>query len=212
MAGTKETGANAASGANTGTANPAAAANKVEGASNAPVVDPGANPVIPPAAPEAAPVATVAEVPEVPAKVNESIRDLCDKGEGILTRFGHVWSYPGAKMDPSGTNLRLPIENVSDAEVTEALANGQLVAATIEPGGFLRAVRLVVEGADPIPLLLTSQAGTADAGTELPAGSRPSQDAGATTPTPNEAAETTAANLRTLQGDPPERRCWGQGR
>ncbi|GGC70724.1 hypothetical protein [Chelatococcus reniformis] len=102
---------------------------------------------------------------------------LAKKGDGVLTRVGSVWTYPGCAIDPSGTNLRLPLEYVSDAEVKELLQAGDLVGVTQSVGGELLSVRL--KGDDGAVVLTTAQAGTAEAGTELPPGSRPTHDAGA---------------------------------
>jgi hypothetical protein len=105
------------------------------------------------------------------------LKTILEKGGGTLVRFGSVWSYPGAPIDPSGTNLRLPIEHASDAEVREALQAGDLAAVTIHADGTAIAVRAVKKG-EQVAVLTSAQVGTAEAGTELPVGSRPSVDAG----------------------------------
>ncbi|TCR60950.1 hypothetical protein [Bosea sp. BK604] len=105
------------------------------------------------------------------------IKDLLEKGDGTLVRTNGVWSYPGAPLDPSGTNLRLPIDHVSDAEVQAALGDESLVVAVTNPDGTALAVRVKGDGAHRV--LTTAQAGTAEAVTELPVGSHPSVDAGA---------------------------------
>ncbi|GGC90447.1 hypothetical protein [Chelatococcus reniformis] len=102
---------------------------------------------------------------------------LAKKGDGVLTRVGSVWTHPGCAIDPSGTNLRLPSEYVSDAEVREMLQAGDLVGVTQTVGGELLSVRL--KGDAGTVVLTTAQAGTAEAGTELPSNSRPTHDAGA---------------------------------
>ncbi len=105
------------------------------------------------------------------------VQELLKKGDGTLVRTHGVWSYPGAPLDPSGTNLRLPIDHVSDNEVRAALGDETLVVAIANPDGSPLAVR--VKGDGPTRVLTAAQAGTAEAGTELPVGSHPSVDAGA---------------------------------
>ncbi|SFJ68122.1 hypothetical protein [Methylobacterium brachiatum] len=100
---------------------------------------------------------------------------LADKGAGSLIKVSGVWSYPGAPVDSSGTNLRLPLEYVSDADVQEGLRDGTLVAAVNDPYGHVSAVRIAQEGVTVVPAGLT---GTAEMGTELPPNSRPEHDAG----------------------------------
>jgi len=117
---------------------------------------------------------------------------LADKGAGSLIKVGGVWSYPGAPVDTSGTNLQLPVEYVSDADVQEALRDGTLVAAVNDPYGNVSAVRIAQEGVTVVPAGLT---GTAEMGTELPPGSRPKHDAGRRVVTQAEAERQTVAGL-----------------
>jgi septal ring-binding cell division protein DamX len=104
-----------------------------------------------------------------------SVRSLIKKGEGVLIKRNGVWTYPGCANDPSGTNLVLPLEHVSDAEVQKALSDGDLRAAMTTPTGAVSAVRLIE---DETAVVSSGLAGTAELGTELPSGSRPTHDAG----------------------------------
>jgi hypothetical protein len=101
---------------------------------------------------------------------------LAGKGDGILIKRGTVWTYPAAEIDRSGTNVQLPLEYVTDAEVQEALRGGELHPATTGPGGDVLSVRL--SDGDVKAAISVAQAGTPEAGTELPPNSRPSHDAG----------------------------------
>lgn len=100
---------------------------------------------------------------------------LLRKGDGVLTRRGNVWSYPGSPNDLSGTNVVLPMEHVSDVAVQAALADGVLRAAVVAPSGHVSAVRHIE---DETTLVRAGLAGTAELGTELPPNSRVSHDAG----------------------------------
>ncbi|MCX4195112.1 hypothetical protein OMR07_05615 [Methylobacterium organophilum] len=117
---------------------------------------------------------------------------LADKGAGSLVKVSGVWSYPGAPVDSSGSNLQLPVEYVSDADVQEGLRDGTLVAAVNDPYGNVSAVRIAQEGVTVVPAGLT---GTAEMGTELPPGSRPEHDAGRQPITQVEAEQQTVAGL-----------------
>lgn len=117
---------------------------------------------------------------------------LADKGAGSLIKVGGVWSYPGAPVDVSGTNLRLPVEYLSDAAVQEGLRNGTLVAAVNDPYGNVSAVRIAQDGVIVVPAGLT---GTGEMGTELPVGSRPEHDAGRQPITQVQAEKQTVAGL-----------------
>lgn len=117
------------------------------------------------------------------------VRALAEKGEGMLVRHASgVWSYPGASIDLSGTNLVLPMESVTDAAVQEALGGEDFVVVTRNPDNTPRSIR-VVSGDQPVVVMSTAAAGTAEAGTELPLNSRPSHDAGAARLSPQEAAD-----------------------
>jgi hypothetical protein len=109
-------------------------------------------------------------------------------GSGILSKRGGVWSTPETPIDPSGTNLRLPIEYVSDEEVQKAIHDGEVVVITIGSDNLPYAVRRKPEEGEVVLTMQASQAGTAEAGTELPKNSHPSQDAGTKRMTPDEAA------------------------
>jgi hypothetical protein len=100
---------------------------------------------------------------------------LADKGPGVLVKSGGVWTYPGAPLDTSGTNLVLPLEYVSDADVQAALAGGDLVSAVVDPFGAVTAVR--VSGGE-VKAVTAGLAGSAEMGTELPPNSRVEHDAG----------------------------------
>jgi hypothetical protein len=106
---------------------------------------------------------------------------LAKKGDGALVRSGSVWTYPGAEMDRSGTNLRLPVEYVTDAEVQEALGAGHLTASVHGLDGQVAAVRVAKDGEGPTAIPMT-MVGTSEAGTELPPNSRPTHDAAKATP------------------------------
>lgn len=102
--------------------------------------------------------------------------DLAKKGDGILVKRGSVWTYPTAEMDRSGTNIQLPVEYVSDAEVQEALRGNKMHPVTTSATGEVLSVR-ITDGEAPAAISVV-QAGTPEAGTELPPNSRPSHDAG----------------------------------
>lgn len=112
---------------------------------------------------------------------------LAKKGNGVLVKHGNVWSYAGAQIDRSGTNLRLPEEYISDAEVKKMLADGDVVASSLGPMHEPLAVRF--KGDEDAVVVNVAQAGTAEAGTELPVNSRPEHDSGTVRMTPAEAAE-----------------------
>lgn len=92
----------------------------------------------------------------------QDIKALAGKGDGVLTKVGSVWTYPGCPIDPSGTNLRLPMEYVSDADVQELLRDGSASAATLDASGNALAVRF--DGAGRA--VTAAQIGTVDAATE----------------------------------------------
>lgn len=104
------------------------------------------------------------------------LKTLAEKGNGILVKRGTVWSYAGAELDTSGTNLRLPVEYVSDADVQAALRDGSFMAAVTDPYGTVTSVRVAGEG---VVAVTAGLAGTAEMGTELPVNSRVENDAGA---------------------------------
>lgn len=104
------------------------------------------------------------------------LKALADKGNGVLVKRGAVWSYAGAELDASGTNLRLPVDYVSDADVQAAIRDGSFMAAVSDPFGSVTAVRLAGEG---VIAVTAGLAGTAEMGTELPINSRVENDAGA---------------------------------
>lgn len=137
----------------------------------------------------------------VDAGGHADVRALAEKGEGVLTRFGTVWSYPGVDMDPSGSNLRLPIEHVSAAAVKAALDDTIVAVSTFDIAGQPLSVRIVVDGEQP-KVLSAAQAGTPDAGTQLPPGSKPSTDAGAIAVSPEDAAREAKKNLETVRVEP----------
>lgn len=133
------------------------------------------------------------------------IRQLIEKGDGVIIRYpAGVWSYPGAEIDRSGTNLRLPLEHVSDNEVREALQKGGFVAKTMDAVGQPVAVATAGEGT-PARAITLAQAGSVDAATELPENSRPSIDAGYRPPSPAEVdgVATAAANAARAALAPP---------
>jgi hypothetical protein len=127
-----------------------------------------------------------------------TFQELAAKGDGVLVKRGNVWTYPNAENDRSGTNLVLPLEYVSDAEVKKALQEGHLHAATAQMGGEVLSVRLKGIGAAP-KVLNVVQAGTPEAGTELPPGSRVEHDAGKRTATAEELERSAAAQAKALK-------------
>lgn len=134
------------------------------------------------------------------AESSSTFRAIAEKGEGVLVRHpSGVWTYPDAPMDTSGTNLRLPQEYVSDAEVQKALAEGHLLGVTNDPGSGLRSVRLKAGKGDEAIVMSVAAAGTAEAGTELPPNSRPSMDAGAKVMTAEEAAAAAERSMASLR-------------
>lgn len=112
-------------------------------------------------------------------------------GSGILAKRHGVWAPPETPIDPSGTNLRLPVEYVSDEEVQKGIHDGNLVVITIGSDNLPYAVRKKPEKDEVVMTMGAAQAGTAEAGTELPPNSHPSQDAGTKRMTPDEAARMT---------------------
>ena len=125
--------------------------------------------------------------PKAPAKPDSSkVGPLAAKGGGNLVRHpgSGVWSYPGAPMDNSGTNVHLPVEYVTDAEVRAALDAGEL-HPIMGDGNSVR-----VRGSNNAPPIAISMAmaGSPEVGTELPIGSRPSHDAGMKRFSPEETA------------------------
>jgi hypothetical protein len=80
-----------------------------------------------------------------------------------------------------GTNLRLPVEYVTDAEVQEALGAGHLTASVHGFDGQAHGVRIAKDANFPNALTLAT-VGTSEAGTELPPNSRPTHDAAKATP------------------------------
>jgi hypothetical protein len=118
---------------------------------------------------------------------------LIKKGDGVLTKRGNVWTYPGAPNDMSGTNLVMPLEYVSDAEVQAALADGTLRAAVTNPTGFVSSVRMMD---DETPAITAGLAGTPEMGTELPPNSRVEHDAGSSPMSAADAERATTDNLR----------------
>lgn len=107
-----------------------------------------------------------------------TVESLLDKGQGTLIKRGTVWSYPGAPEDSSGTNLRVPLEVVSDAAVQDAIRDGFLVHKMVDSFGVATAVvRAPAEG-ETVRLVSLVQAGSVEAATEMPRGARPTHDAG----------------------------------
>jgi hypothetical protein len=120
------------------------------------------------------------------------LKAFAEKGNGILVKRGTVWTYPGAEFDTSGTNLRLPTEYVSDADVQAALQDGSFMAAVTDPYGSVTSVRVAAEG---VVAVTAGLAGTAEMGTELPVNSRVESDAGAGTVTQAQIEAQTVAGL-----------------
>lgn len=118
-----------------------------------------------------------------------TIEDLIAK-EGILVKRNGVWSNPSEPLDPSGTNLKLPLNYVSANEVDAAIKDGSLVVAAAGADGMATAVALPAkEGEARRVIVPASIAGTAEAGTELPPNSRPTHDAGSAPISPREAEQ-----------------------
>ena len=106
-----------------------------------------------------------------------TINSLLAKGN-VLVKRGSVWSYPGSPNDRSGTNLVMPLDYVTDAEVQEALASGDLVVAAVDTYGGVAAVKAKPAEGETVRIVNPALAGTAEAGTEMPVNSRPTHDAG----------------------------------
>jgi hypothetical protein len=130
------------------------------------------------------------------------LKTLAAKGNGILVKRGTVWSYAGADLDTSGTNLRLPVEYVSDADVQAALQDGSFMAAVTDPFGSVTSVRLAADG---VVAVTAGLAGTAEMGTELPLNSRVESDAGAGLVTQAQIEAQTVAGLPGEGGEIPGR-------
>lgn len=110
-------------------------------------------------------------------------------GGGILSKHrSGVWASPGTPIDLSGTNLRMPTEYVSDEEVQKAVHDGSVIVIALGSDNLPYAVRKKPKEGEVVLTLSAAQAGTAEAGTELPPNSHPSQDAGTKRMTPDEAA------------------------
>ncbi|WP_342106311.1 hypothetical protein [Methylobacterium sp. SI9] len=107
-----------------------------------------------------------------------TIESLLEEGNGVLVKRGSVWSYPGCPNDRSGTNLVLPIESVSDAEVQAALVSGDLVAKAGDVMGGTTAVTAKPAEGEIVMTVNPMLAGSVEAATELPLNSRPTHDAG----------------------------------
>ena len=135
-------------------------------------------------------------------KSKSDLQALADKGPGVLVKMGGVWTYPGAPVDLSGTNLKLPLEYVSDADVQDALRGGDLVAAVTDPFGHVTSVR--ISGGDVIAVT-AGLAGTAEMGTELPPNSRVENDAGSIALTQAQVEKATVAGLPGEGGEIPGR-------
>lgn len=131
-------------------------------------------------------------------KSTTSFEALAAKGDGVLVKRGDVWTYPTAEMDGSGTNLRLPVEYVTDTEVQEALRSGGLNPVTTLPSGAVMSVRVKGDGEAPAAISV-AQAGTPEAGTELPHNSRPSHDAGMKRMTQGDAERLAVAQARPVR-------------
>lgn len=111
--------------------------------------------------------------------VPATIETLLEKGGGVLLKRGLVWTYPGALNDPSGTNLKIPLESVPDAAVQEALSQGALVTRVADITGAPTSVaRAPADGELPVRMMNVAEAGSVEMGTELPLNSRPTHDAG----------------------------------
>jgi len=119
---------------------------------------------------------------------------LASKGDGVLVKRGSVWTYPTAEMDRSGTNIQLPVEYVSDAEVQQALRDGKLQPVTTDALGAPLAVR--VSDKDAPEAITVVQTGTPEAGTELPPNSRPTHDAGMKPPTADDTRRAAAKPVK----------------
>lgn len=130
--------------------------------------------------------------------------DLASKGDGLLVKRGSVWTYPSCDTDRSGTNVQLPTEYVSDAVVQEALRDGKLHPATTDGVGAPIAVR--VSGGETVAAVSVVQAGTPEAGTELPPNSRPSVDAGMKPADPEEVERAPAQSTRQAKPEAAEQR------
>jgi hypothetical protein len=130
-----------------------------------------------------------------------SLDDLLAKGEGVLSKRGNVWTYPGCLNDTSGTNLVLPLEYVTDVDVQKALSDGKLSAAVITPAGYVSSVRLASEG---VAVVQAGLAGSAEMGTELPPNSRVASDAGAGVTKPADAERQVIDGLKAATNKPPE--------
>ncbi len=124
---------------------------------------------------------------------------LAAKGDGVLVKRGSVWTYPTAETDGSGTNIKLPVEYVTDQEVQQALRDGALVPATTETTGAPLSVRIKTD--DAPAAISVAQAGTPEAGTDLPPNSRPSHDAGMKSVSREGIERSTAAQTKAFKAE-----------
>jgi len=121
---------------------------------------------------------------------------LAELGDGVLSRHHTgVWSYPGAPLDPHATNLVMPIAHVSEAEVREALAAGDVVVVSMNSMNEPLAVRVLSADQKPPRILTGAMAGSPEAGTEVPENYRPTHDAGSVPVSPAAAARLAERSL-----------------
>lgn len=108
--------------------------------------------------------------------VQKSPAELLEHGT-ILRQFAPgIWSYPGAPMDPSGTNVKLPVDYTTEAEINEGIEDGTLVVSALGNDLSRSSVSLAANFSGRVHTPVT--AGTVEASTQLPPGSQPTHDAG----------------------------------
>ena len=92
-------------------------------------------------------------------------KDPAGKGRLWYVRDGNVWSYAGCAV-PTGSNLLVPVESVSDARVKAALADGSWMGSVIDPNATpirILAVQVMPAPGAPLNVLKASDLGSAAA-------------------------------------------------
>lgn len=76
-------------------------------------------------------------------------KDPAGRGRLWAVRDCGCWSYAGCAVDPRGSNLKVPVESVTDARVQAALADGSWMGAVIDT--FATPIKILAVQATPAP-------------------------------------------------------------
>jgi hypothetical protein len=117
----------------------------------------------------------------------KSPSELLQHGTALRRFAPGIWSYVGAPLDPSGTNLKLPIDYTTEAEIDAGIEDGSLSVAAM--GSDLSRSAVVASDGFAGRVHTPMSAGTVEASTQLPVGSQPTHDAGSVPATAQEAEE-----------------------